>query len=128
MYISNYRRRSEAVFLFFLIFLLACIIRLFYIQFFRSGFLREIAAKQHTLLVELEPLRGTIFDANHKPQAINLSSDSLYACPNEMKVEDKNRALLHLPKILDCSSEFVRQRIFRKKSFIWIARKISWSC
>ena len=82
MYISNYRRKCEAVFFIFLIFLLFCVGRLFFIQFFRSDYLTAIAKKQHNQLVELEPRRGTIYDCNLKAQAFNMSLDSLYAVPN----------------------------------------------
>ncbi|MBI4707001.1 MAG: penicillin-binding protein [Candidatus Omnitrophica bacterium] len=125
MYISDYRRRCEAVFLFFLIFLLFCIARLFYVQFFRFNYLAEIARKQHNLFVELEPRRGTIFDSNLKPQAVNIPVDSLYASPNSIKEKDKEFVIGKLSSILSVNSSYLRQRLSRKKSFIWLARKIT---
>jgi stage V sporulation protein D (sporulation-specific penicillin-binding protein) len=125
VYISNYRRRSEAVFLFFVIFLILCIARLLYIQFFRSTYLASIANKQHNLFVELEPLRGTIYDCNLKSQALNLPADSLYASPNEIKDSDKEVIIKQLLSILDLDPSFLRNRLFRKKSFVWIKRKIT---
>ena len=125
MYISNYRRRIEAVFLSFLIFLILCIARLFFIQFCRSNYLADIAKKQHNLFVELEPLRGAIYDINLKPQAINLSVDSLYASPNEIKDKDKEAIIRQLPPILNVDQAYLRDRLYRKKSFIWLARKIT---
>jgi cell division protein FtsI/penicillin-binding protein 2 len=125
VYISNYRRRSEAVFLFFLLLLLLCISRLFFIQFFKSSYLAEIANKQHNLFVELEPVRGTIFDTNLKPQAINLPVESLYASPAEMKEKDKELAIRQVPAILGVDQSWLRERLSRKKSFIWLARKMS---
>lgn len=125
MYISNYRRRSEAVFLFFLLLLLACISRLFFIQFFKSSYLAEIANKQHNLFVELEPVRGTIYDTNLKPQAINLPVESLYASPAEMKEKDKELAIRQVSGILGIDQSWLRQRFARKKSFVWLARKMS---
>ncbi len=124
MYISNYRRRSEAVFLLFLFFLVICISRLFFIQFFRSSYLAEIARKQHNLFVELEPVRGTIFDSNLKPLAINLPVESLYAAPNEMKPKDKELAVKKLSAMLGLDQSFLRNRLGRKKSFVWLARKL----
>jgi len=125
VYISNYRRRIEAVFLSFLIFLILCIARLFFIQFCRSNYLADIAKKQHNLFVELEPLRGAIYDINLKPQAINLSVDSLYASPNEIKDKDKEAIIRQLPPILNVDQAYLRDRLYRKKSFIWLARKIT---
>ena len=125
MYISNYRPKLEAVFLFFLIFLAFCIARLLFIQFFKSNYLSNIAKKQQNLFVELEPLRGTIYDSRHKPQAINVSVDSLYASPNEIKDQDKENIIRQLSRILGLDYAYLKDRLYRKKSFIWIARKIT---
>lgn len=125
MHISNYRRKCEAVFLFFLLFLFFCILRLFYIQIFRSNYLADIANKQHNLFAELEPFRGVIYDVNFKPQTLNLPADSLYASPNMMTERDKEAAILQLSNVLNFSKDYLRERLYRKKSFIWLARKIS---
>jgi cell division protein FtsI/penicillin-binding protein 2 len=125
VYISNYRRKAEAVFLFFLFFLIFCIARLLYIQFFNSTYLSELARKQHDFFVALEPLRGVIYDTNLKPQTLNLPVDSLYASPNSIKDNDKEQIVRKLAGILNLNPNFVRERLSRKKSFVWIARKIS---
>ncbi|MFA5177652.1 MAG: penicillin-binding transpeptidase domain-containing protein [Candidatus Omnitrophota bacterium] len=125
MYISNYRRKAEAVFLFFLVFLILCIGRLLYIQFFNSAYLSGIAKKQHNLFVELEPLRGVIYDTNLKPQTLNLPAASLYASPNSIKESDKERIVVALSGILNVNRDYLRDRLARKKSFIWLARKIT---
>lgn len=123
MYISNYRRRSEAVFLIFFIFLLLCVGRLFFIQFFRSNYLTTIAKKQHNQLVELEPRRGTIYDCNLKAQAFNMSMDSLFAVPNAIK--DKENVINQLLPILGVERSYLQERLRRKKAFIWLARKLN---
>jgi cell division protein FtsI/penicillin-binding protein 2 len=125
VYISNYRPRCEAVFLFFIAFLLFCISRLFFIQFFRSNYLAGIAKKQQNLFVELEPARGTIYDTNLKPQAFNIPVDSVYAAPNEIKDKDKEAVIRQLSSVLNLNAAYLHDRIYRKKSFIWIARKIT---
>jgi cell division protein FtsI (penicillin-binding protein 3) len=123
VYISNYRRRNEAVFLVFFIFLLLCVGRLLFIQFFRSSYLTSIANKQHNQIVELEPRRGTIYDSNLKAQAFNMSMDSLYAVPNAIK--DKESVINKLNSILGLKHSYLEDRLNRKKSFIWLARKIA---
>ncbi len=125
MYISNYRRRSEAVFLVFFIFLLFCIGRLLFIQFFRSSYLTSIAKKQHNQFVELESRRGAIYDCNLKAQAFNLSMDSLYATPNTIKDSYKESIVEKLSPILGGDRAYIRDRLYRKKSFIWLARKLT---
>jgi cell division protein FtsI/penicillin-binding protein 2 len=125
VYINNYRRRINAVFLFFIIFFIFCIARLFYIQFFRSSYLANVAKKQYNLFIELEPRRGTIYDANLKPQAVNLVADSLYATPSEIADKDKEAIIRQLMPILNVDRAYLKDRLSRKKSFIWLARKIS---
>lgn len=103
--------------------LLLCVGRLFFIQFFRSDYLTLIAKKQHNQLVELEPRRGTIFDSNLKAQAFNMSMDSLYAVPNAMR--NKENVVNQLQSILGVERSYLVERLSRKKSFIWLARKIT---
>ncbi|MCX5712891.1 MAG: penicillin-binding protein, partial [Candidatus Omnitrophica bacterium] len=122
---SSYRRKLEAVFLVFFIFLFFCIIRLMYLQFFRASFLANIGKKQHSLFMELEARRGTIYDCNQKPEAVNISVDSVYASPNEMKDKDKEAVIRQFPLILDESESTLRNKLYRKKSFVWLQRKIS---
>lgn len=125
MYIVNYRRRVHAVFLFFFVFLIICIARLFFIQIFHSNYFAEIAQKQHSLFVELEPRRGTIYDLNLKPQAVNVSVDSLYASPSTIPDKDKDLIIKQLIPILNVNYAYLKDRLYRKKSFVWLARKIS---
>lgn len=125
MYIVNYRRRVHAVFLCFFVFLVFCIARLFFIQIFHSNYFTEIAQKQHNLFVELEPRRGTIYDSNLKPQAVNVSVDSLYASPGTIPDKDKDSIIKQLIPILDVNYAYLKDRLYRKKSFVWLARKIS---
>ncbi|HLD82370.1 MAG TPA: penicillin-binding transpeptidase domain-containing protein, partial [Candidatus Omnitrophota bacterium] len=124
MYISNYHRKTQAVFLFFLLFLLLCAARLFFIQFFRGSYLKSLARKQHNLYVELEPRRGTIYDSQLKPQAVNIPLDSLYATPREIPDKDKIRIIRSLLSILNVDYAYLKDRLYRKKSFIWLARKL----
>ncbi len=96
-----------------------------YLQFFRASFLANIGKKQHSLFVELEARRGTIYDSNQKPEAVNIATDSVYVSPNEMKDKDKEAAIRQLSLILGASESSLRNKLYRKKSFVWLARKIS---
>lgn len=125
MYIKNYRHRIDVVFFIFLFFLGFCIARLFIIQFLRSGYLSELARKQHSLFVELEPRRGTIYDSCLRPQAVNTAVESLYASPKEIPQNDKEEIIEKLSSILHIERDYLRDRLSRKKSFVWLARKIT---
>lgn len=123
MQICISHRRLRATIVFFLLLFLWCLSRLLYIQFFKSGYLSTIANQQHNLYVELEPLRGAIYDRNLRPQALNLPSDSLYASPRQIK--DKEALIRKLREILGIEYSFLKNRLSRNKAFVWIARKIS---
>lgn len=123
MYIKHNHIRLYAVIFSFLFFLLLLSFRLLYIQFFRANFLNTLAEKQHNLFTELEPRRGTIFDRKLRPLGINVSCDSLYAVPVEIK--DKYGAAKQLNNILNLEMSYLLNRLNRKKYFIWIERKIS---
>ena len=125
MHINNYNRKLNAVFVVLLIFLIFCAARLIYIQLFHSNYLAEIANKQHNSYVELEPRRGTIFDINFKPQAVNVAAYSLYASPNRMRDKDKELAIAKLSEILGLSREYLNNRLSRNKYFVWLARKMT---
>ncbi|MCU0666801.1 MAG: penicillin-binding transpeptidase domain-containing protein [Candidatus Omnitrophica bacterium] len=125
MYITNYRRRFNAVFILFFIIFVICILRLLYIQFFRSQYLNALANKQHNLFVEIEPRRGAIYDSTMHPLAINISVDSVYASPKDMQEDKKDNAARRLSSILYLDYDSVREKLSRKKSFVWVARKIT---
>lgn len=125
MHISDHRRRFDTVFLFFIIILVLSIARLFFIQLFRSNYFADLAKKQHNLFVELEPRRGTIYDRNLRPQAFNIAVDSLYAVPNSIPDSAKDQIIRQLAPILHLDYAYLKDRFYRKKSFIWVARKIS---
>lgn len=125
MYIVNHRRRAEAAFLVFFLFLVCAIARLFYIQLFRSDYLASVARKQHNLFVELEPRRGTIYDRHLKPLAVNLAFESVYACPNELTDRQKEAIVTQLSPALGLDAAFVRKRLSRDKAFVWLARKVA---
>jgi cell division protein FtsI (penicillin-binding protein 3) len=123
--IANYSRRTKAVFLLSFAFFVFVIARLFYIQFFRSSYLEEIAEKQHNYLMELEPHRGTIYDRNLNPQAVNLPCDSIFASPIDMKESEKEGIIRQLESVLKQDYAFFKNRLARHKSFVWLTRKVS---
>jgi cell division protein FtsI (penicillin-binding protein 3) len=75
--------------------------------------------------MELEPRRGTIYDANLKPQAVNLACDSVYGSPNEIPEKEKEFIIKKLIPILNVEESYLKSRLSRNKSFIWLCRKIT---
>jgi len=123
VYIRKYKFRLQAVFvlvLFSLIFLFA---KLILIQIFKADYLAGIAKKQHNLLLELKPDRGNIYDRNMHPLSLNVPSQSMYVVPGEVK--NKESVIKQFSKLLGLDKDFLHDRLNRKKSFIWLARKLS---
>jgi len=124
VHIGISHRRFRAVIFIFLFFFVLCILRLLYIQLFKSSYLSHIASQQHNLYIELEPLRGAIYDRNLKPLAVNLPSDSLYASSRQFK--NKEKVILQLVDALGLDYSYLKGRIYRNKAFVWLVRKLSW--
>jgi len=105
--------------------LLVFSIKLILIQVFKASHLSSLAEKQHNYFVELEPVRGSIYDRNMRPLAFNVPVYSLYANPRVMSPDDKQKAITQLPALLDLSQDFVKKRLSRDKYFVWLKRKLT---
>lgn len=116
--------RFSLVFLILIACLAVFVVKLVLIQTFRSDYLTNLAAKQHRHLIELEPVRGTIYDRKMRPIAFNVSVYSLFASPRMMSEADKETALEHLSGILGASRESISSDLDKDKYFVWIKRKL----
>ena len=123
MHTSLSHRRLLATIFFFLFLFVSCALRILYIKFFKSKYLSNIAEAQHNLYVELESLRGTIYDRNMKPQAFNLPCDSLYASPRQ--INNKEKIVKALSEVLGLEDGYLKNRLSRDKGFVWIGRKLA---
>jgi cell division protein FtsI (penicillin-binding protein 3) len=99
--------------------------RLITFYVFRAGFLSQLAAKQHTYYLELEPQRGGIYDRNMHSLAVNVATYSLYAVPPQVK--NPQAVTKALGEILGLDKDFIEQRLSRQKQFVWLARKLDWA-
>lgn len=124
MQTRKYDLRFSCVFLFLIVCLCLFIVKLVLIQVFNAEHLAGLAKKQHNRLIELEPIRGTIYDRNLHPLAINITVHSLYANPRIMSDADKARAINELPLLLGVDQAFIESRLARDKYFIWLKRKL----
>jgi penicillin-binding protein 2 len=88
--------------LFFILFL-----GLAYIQLIRGGFYYDLSENNHIRLIELDALRGTIFDRNGVILADNKLTFDVAIVPQEFK--DKN--LPRLSKLLDVEVASIRKKI-----------------
>jgi len=99
-------------------------VRLIRLYVYRASDLSVQAGKQHDHFVDLEPVRGTIYDRNQRPLAFNVPVYSLFANPKVMTGDDKAKAEAALSGKLGLSPGFVRERLSRDKYFVWLKRKL----
>lgn len=124
MHIRRYSGRFICIFLIIIGSFLYFLFHLIRIQFFRAEYLAERAQRQHNHSVKIEPARGMIFDRNLRPLALNVAVYSLYANPRQMDETARQKAVRELPKLLGLDPAFVRGRLSRNKSFVWIGRRL----
>ncbi len=124
MHIKKYPLRFVFIFLSFVFLLCFFSLKLVFIQIFHSSYLGALAQKQHNYFIELEPVRGTIYDRQLRPLAMNIPVYSLYANPRAMSAKDKQEALRKLPALLNIDPAVVKERLSKEKYFVWIHRKL----
>lgn len=117
------KKRLFFIFGFFIFALVVLLARLGFIQIFKSSSYLSLAQSQSRAIVEMQPVRGRIVEAQGKDLALDVRLDSLYAVPREMK--NKEAAATALSKILGIERSEISRRLARDKMFVWIARKIS---
>ncbi len=124
MQIKKYSLRFSLVFIFFFVCFFGFAVKLILIQAFRSTHLANLAEKQHNHSVEIEPVRGAIYDRNLRPLALNVSVYSLFANPREMSKEAKRRVVNELAPLIGLDKKVVLEKMSKRKYFIWLKRKL----
>ena len=97
--------------------------RMFQLQVLKKEQLYKLADQQHHIQIPLVPKRGTIYDRQGNELAVSIEVDSVYA--DARKVVDIKRTADQLAAILQIPPEDLGERLKKRKSFEWIARKIS---
>ncbi len=97
-------------------------VRAGYIQLWEGPFLAEKARRQHMLAETVAASRGKILDRNGHTLARSVECRSVYANPN--LVNDPGEVATVLAQILDRPAEQIRQLLEKKRSFVWIARRV----
>ncbi len=124
MHFQKHPTRVALIFFIFLFCITLFFIKLSLIQVFRVDYLAEKADKQHNHIVELQPLRGGIYDRNMRSLAINVAAYSVFANPRSMTEDQKSAAANAVAQALGGSSEVYAKKMEKEKYFVWLARKI----
>ena len=95
-------KRIAVILVIFILFILALLIRVGYLQFVDGSHLQTLATSQQTLTETISAKRGTIYDSKGKVLAISYETDKVYVTPSLIK-EDSNKTIVaqNLSTILD---------------------------
>jgi len=85
----------------------------------------QFANRQQNLVIEVEAERGSILDRNGKEFATNLKVPSIYVVPRLIPDKDRVEIAKELSQILNLDEAFIKDRINRDKSFVWLKRRTS---
>ena len=117
------RLRLLVVFGFALVWMLAVVARLGYLQLFHYRDYLERASRQQERIIEISPRRGPIYDRNGRELAMSIPVDSCFADPSE--ITDRDMVARLLSRILGIPADEIQQKLAESRSFVWIARKIT---
>ena len=108
------------------IFLLVCLIcRIGFIQFFQGSELQSMAYVQQTLDRNINPKRGTIYDATEKTiLAVSSTVETITVTPTTIKKEDRTKIATALSNIFSLDYETVLKKVSKRSSIETIIKKI----
>ncbi|MDQ5986275.1 MAG: Stage V sporulation protein D [Syntrophus sp. SKADARSKE-3] len=106
----------------FLVLFLALITRAFQLQVLSGEALKNMASRQHTRTLQIEPERGVIFDRNGEKLAASMQADSVFADPS--KIRDTKNTVEKISAVLNLDRSAVMKKISASKNFCWLARRI----
>jgi cell division protein FtsI (penicillin-binding protein 3) len=105
-----------------LVWMIAVLGRLGYLQLIRHSEYMQRAQRQQQHTIEITPKRGGIYDRNGNALALSMPVDSAFAVPTEIK--DQPLAAMLMSKIVGVPREELEARLQSSKTFVWIARKL----
>lgn len=121
---ENRLSKTRLFFIFsaFLLALICLLLRLGFLQLYKSSKYHSLAQNQSRAVIEMQPARGKILDRGGRELALDVRLDSLYAVSREIK--NKAAVIDAVTRTLGLPRELVANRIYRDKLFVWIARKL----
>ena len=96
--------------------------RLAWLQVHRHEHYARRAAAQQQRVLDLEPPRGTIYDARGRVLAVSVEVDSVYADPQH--VVDRAATARKLARVLDLDAHELEARLGKDRDFVFVARKL----
>jgi cell division protein FtsI (penicillin-binding protein 3) len=120
--INQFKIRLAFSFLTLLFLLLGLIGRLWYLQILKTEEFQVRATRQHEKTIKLEAKRGKIYDRQGRELALSMEVDSIFAAPKEIK--KKKDTAKKISSILQLEFREVNKKLHKRKSFVWLKRKV----
>jgi cell division protein FtsI (penicillin-binding protein 3) len=105
-----------------LLWMLAVVGRVTYLQLFRHSDYLARAMRQQRRTIEITPKRGIIFDRNMRPLAMSVPVQSAFAVPSEVK--DMPLAARLLSGVLGMPASEIQEKLESGATFVWLKRKL----
>lgn len=122
-YRATVRKRTTWLFLFYALAFAAIAGRLVYIQAFQSGKYHEWADKFRSRPLTIPASRGSIFDRNGRPLAMNIDTVSVFA--NIREINGQFDAVSRkLAPILGKDASSIKEKLQGKDNFLYLARRV----
>jgi cell division protein FtsI (penicillin-binding protein 3) len=103
----------------------AVLVRLWDLQVRRHEEFARRAERQQQRVIELDPPRGTIYDARGRELAVSVEVESAFAVPGELgDAADVARAADALGRVLGAEPAKLRRQLAADREFVWVARKL----
>ena len=122
--LSSKRKMRNMLFVCFLV--LICLIgRLGFIQFVQGAELSTMAYRQQTLDRNVNPKRGTIYDATGKNTiAVSSTVETVTVNPGNIAKEDKEKVAKELSSLFELDYETVLKKVNKRSSIETIVKKV----
>ncbi len=118
------RRRLRVIFILLGVALVFIVGRLIQLQLVQGAELSEMAHGQQVTRIPLVGLRGTIYDRNGIPLALDHESPTAYLAPKEIRPEEIERVAEELAAILGLPLAKVHRLLERDSHFVWLSRRL----
>lgn len=96
--------------------------RLYDLQVVRHEEFTRRAERQQQRVIELDPPRGTIFDARGRELAVSVEVESAFAVPREIR--DAKAAAAALARATGADRARIERQLGSDREFVWVARKL----
>lgn len=127
MKITNLERKRRLRIVLIVVFILEMLLitRVGYIQFVTGSELQAMAYEQQTLNRNVNPKRGTLWDATGKiALAVSASTETVSVTPTNIRAEDKEKVARALADIFDLDHEKVLKKVKRRSAIEIIVKKV----